>query len=76
MDLKKAQELINQYKPLRDNSAGISINFPQAQIPLEIATLGTMTIRLDSLKRFHLKRDLGLEVKGTYEVIAKWDLSL
>ena len=76
MDLKKAQELIEQYKPLRDNSAGISINFPQGEIPIEIATLATMTIRLDSLESPTLKRDFDQEVKGAYDVVAKWDLSL
>lgn len=76
MDLKKAQELINQYKPLRDNSAGISINFPQAQIPIEIATLAQLDMHIANTQSFLLKRDFELEIKGSYDVIAKWDLSL
>lgn len=76
MDLKKAQELINQYKPLRDNSAGISINFPQAQIPIQVAALAQLDMCIANTQSFLLKRDFEQEVKGSYAVVAKWDLSL
>ncbi|WP_394908917.1 phage tail protein [uncultured Helicobacter sp.] len=76
MDLKKAQELINQYKPLRDNSAGISINFPQAEIPIEIAAFATLNMQLANTQGFILKRDFEIEVKGSYDVVAKWDFRL
>lgn len=72
IDLKKAQILIDKYKPLRDSSLGITINFPKAQIPTHITTLGRFSLKLD--KEISLQRNL--QVRAYIECIAQWHLKL
>lgn len=72
INLKKAQHLINQYKPLRDSYNGIQINFPQAQIPLEIASLGVIRMRI----YVNMQLNRTLQAKTYCSAVAKWDLSL
>ncbi len=71
IDLKKAQKLINIYKPLRDNSLGIIFSFPNGSISQEIAAASYLRIKLSNQSRFNRTAISSFN----YSIIAGWKLS-
>ncbi|WP_334085923.1 phage tail protein [Helicobacter typhlonius] len=72
IDLKKAQRLIEKYKPLRDSFTSITINFPQAQIPTHIATLANFGVSFNKTTRLYRNT----QAITFIEPIALWKLTL
>lgn len=71
IDLKKAMRLIDTYKPLRDNSKGISLNLPSAQIKTEIASVSDFCLHIESISRINRV----FNTQANIEILAKWNLT-
>ncbi|TLD97669.1 hypothetical protein LS71_002710 [Helicobacter jaachi] len=72
VNLKKAQKLINQYKPLRDSNNGIVVEMPTGYIDIYTSAHSHLRTTLSATKRLKATRAATIHCNP----IAKWDLHI